>query len=149
MNALKRVFGAGKNMTEPTRETRSADADAAARNAAGTNGAASGLVRGAGATQELEEAIIGVLRTVYDPEIPIDIYELGLVYSIDLDVAGAALIRMTLTSPMCPVAGELPAEVEMKIRGVAGVSSTQLEVVWDPPWDPSMMSEAARLTLGF
>ncbi len=136
-------------MTEPTRETGRAEAKPGSGSGSGANGAAPGLVRGAGATKEIEEAIIAVLRTVYDPEIPIDIYELGLVYSIELDASGMALIRMTLTSPMCPVAGELPAEVEMKIRAIDGIESTQLEVVWDPPWDPSMMSEAARLTLGF
>lgn len=107
------------------------------------------IVSGAGATKRIAERVVDALRTVYDPEIPIDIYELGLVYGVEIDEQSTAVIHMTLTSPMCPVAGELPAEVEMKIRSVEGIKATQLEVVWDPPWDPSMMSEAAKLTVGF
>ncbi len=107
------------------------------------------IVHGDGATTELRGAIVEVLRTVHDPEIPIDIYELGLVYGVEIDDGRNAFIKMTLTSPMCPVAGELPAEVELKIRQLDAIKSTQLEVVWDPPWNPSMMSEAAKLTLGF
>src|SRR5262249_12874763 len=79
--------------------------------------------------------------------IPVDIYELGLVYSVEVDPSGAVAIRMTLTSPACPVAGTLPPEVEAKVRNVPGVTDVKVEVVWDPPWRPAMMSEAARLQL--
>jgi FeS assembly SUF system protein len=92
---------------------------------------------------------VDVLKTVYDPEIPVDIWELGLIYDLAVDEAGAVKIRMTLTSPMCPVAETLPPEVEAKARTVAGVSDVKLDLVWDPPWSPSMMSEAARLELNF
>jgi FeS assembly SUF system protein len=95
----------------------------------------------------IRSAVVDVLKTVYDPEIPVDIWELGLIYDLDVDDAGAVKIRMTLTSPMCPVAESLPPEVEAKARGVEGVSDVKLDVVWDPPWSPSMMSEAARLEL--
>jgi FeS assembly SUF system protein len=85
---------------------------------------------------------------VYDPEIPVNIYELGLVYGIDVGEDGRVAIRMTLTSPMCPVAGSLPPEVEAKVLGVEGVTAAAVDVVWEPPWEPSMMSESARLELG-
>ncbi len=98
--------------------------------------------------EEIRERIIEQLHTVYDPEIPIDIYELGLIYDVTVAEGGATQIRMTLTSPMCPAAEELPPEVESKARGVPGVTSVQLDLVWDPPWNPDMMSEAARLELG-
>jgi FeS assembly SUF system protein len=100
-------------------------------------------------TEKLKSAVVDVLKTVYDPEIPVDIWELGLIYDLDVDEAGAVKIRMTLTSPMCPVAETLPPEVEAKARGVEGVSDVKLDLVWDPPWSPSMMSEAARLELNF
>jgi FeS assembly SUF system protein len=98
--------------------------------------------------EEIRERIIAQLHTVYDPEIPVDIYELGLVYEVRVDEAGRAAIRMTLTSPMCPAAEMLPPEVETKARSVPGVSSVELELVWDPPWSPERMSEAAKLELG-
>jgi FeS assembly SUF system protein len=98
---------------------------------------------------QLKNAVTDVLKTVYDPEIPVDIWELGLIYDLDVDDAGVVSIRMTLTSPMCPVAETLPPEVEAKTRGVEGVSDVKLDLVWDPPWSPSMMSEAARLELNF
>jgi FeS assembly SUF system protein len=91
--------------------------------------------------------LVDTIKTVYDPEIPVDIYELGLIYDLDVDESGAVVIRMTLTSPMCPVAETLPPEVEAKARTVAGVSDVKLDLVWEPPWSPSMMSEAARLEL--
>ena len=94
------------------------------------------------------DEIVRALKTVYDPEIPVDIYELGLVYKIDLDESNHAKITMTLTSPMCPVAETLPPEVELKVSGVPGVKSAEIDLVWDPPWDPSMMTDAARLQLG-
>jgi FeS assembly SUF system protein len=99
--------------------------------------------------EKLKSAVVDVLKTVYDPEIPVDIWELGLIYDLDVDEAGAVKIRMTLTSPMCPVAETLPPEVEAKTREVEGVSDVKLDLVWDPPWSPSMMSEAARLELNF
>jgi len=99
-------------------------------------------------TPHLEERVIMALKTVYDPEIPVDIYELGLIYKVKVEEDGAVAIRMTLTSPMCPAAEELPPEVESKARSVEGVSSVTLDLVWDPPWNPGMMSEAAKLELG-
>ena len=96
----------------------------------------------------IREKIVDVIRTVYDPEIPVNIFEMGLIYEIEVAPGGATRIRMTLTSPMCPVAEELPAEVESKTRSVAGVSSVELDLVWDPAWSPDMMSEAAKLELG-
>jgi len=100
------------------------------------------------APQDLESKVVEVLRTCYDPEIPVNIHELGLVYGIDVDPSGAVSIRMTLTSPACPVAGSLPPEVENKVAKIEGVSSAKVEVVWDPPWTPDMMTDAARLQLG-
>ena len=94
------------------------------------------------------EAVIEKLKTVYDPEIPVDIYELGLIYNVKIDEGGATTIRMTLTTPMCPAAEELPPEVESKTREVEGVTSVTLDLVWDPPWSPDKMSEAAKLELG-
>ncbi len=99
-------------------------------------------------SQDLEENIIDALRTVYDPEIPVNIYELGLIYGIDVTQEGAVNIRMTLTSPGCPVAGSLPIEVETKVQQIPGVTSAFVELVWDPPWDPEMISEAGKLQLG-
>ena len=99
--------------------------------------------------ETIRAGVVDVLKTVYDPEIPVDIWELGLIYDLDVDPGGAVAIRMTLTSPMCPVAETLPPEVEAKARSVAGVSDVKLDLVWDPPWSPSMMSEAARLELNF
>ncbi len=101
------------------------------------------------APNELREKVIEEVRTVYDPEIPVNIYELGLIYELDVDEKGKVDVRMTLTSPMCPVAETLPPEVEAKIRGVPGVTDVALDLVWDPPWNPEMMSEAAKLELGF
>ena len=97
---------------------------------------------------DVRARIVEALRTVYDPEIPVDIYELGLVYDVSVDEAGRASIRMTLTSPACPAAEALPPEVEAKARSVPGVSSVALELVWEPPWTPERMSEAAKLELG-
>ncbi|TAH35945.1 MAG: SUF system Fe-S cluster assembly protein [Planctomycetota bacterium] len=96
----------------------------------------------------LHEQVVDVLRTVYDPEIPVNIHELGLIYNVDVTPEGAVAIRMTLTSPMCPVAGSLPVEVENKIKQVPGVTSVEVVLSWEPPWGPEMMSEAARLALG-
>ena len=95
----------------------------------------------------LERVVTGV-RGVYDPEIPLNIYDLGLIYRIDITEEAHVAIDMTLTSPMCPVAESLPGEVEMAARGVDGVSDVVVELVWDPTWGPEVMSEAARLELG-
>lgn len=115
---------------------------------ADTSGAGTQPQGDAADLEAIRSRVIEQIRTCYDPEIPVNIYELGLVYDLDVDAAGAVKIRMTLTSPMCPVAGSLPPEVEEKVRGVPGVSSCSVDLVWDPPWDPSKMSEAARLQLG-
>ena len=97
---------------------------------------------------ELEEKIVEVLRGVHDPEIPVNIYELGLVYDVKVGRKGSVRIQMTLTSPACPVAGQLVGEVETRVRGIEGVTDAKVELTWDPPWGPERMSEAARLQLG-
>ncbi|MBW8876027.1 MAG: SUF system Fe-S cluster assembly protein [Acidobacteria bacterium] len=97
---------------------------------------------------DVEHGIVEVLKTVFDPEIPVNIYELGLIYDVDIREGGHVQVKMTLTSPGCPVAGSLPGEVKTKVEGVPGVASADVELVWDPSWNPSMMSEAARLQLG-
>lgn len=99
--------------------------------------------------EELKQAIIEALKTVYDPEIPVDIFELGLIYEINIDDKRNAEVVMTLTSPSCPVAGSLPQEVEDKVAGVQGVAEACVELVFDPPWNQDMMSEEAMLELGF
>jgi len=96
----------------------------------------------------LKDAITAALRKVYDPEMPVNIYDLGLIYGIEVDDAGQATVRMTLTAPNCPVAGTLPGEVERAARAVAGVTGVKLELVFDPPWSKDRMSEAAKLALG-
>src|SRR4051794_41907111 len=88
----------------------------------------------------LEERVVAALRTCYDPELPVNIYELGLIYDLKVEPSGAVAVRMTLTSPACPVAGSLVREVEDKVRAVPGVRSARVELVWDPPWDKSRMS---------
>jgi FeS assembly SUF system protein len=96
----------------------------------------------------LEEQIVDALKSVFDPEIPVNIYELGLIYDLAIEDEGQVKIKMTLTSPGCPVAGSLPGEVQTKVEGVPGVTNADVELVWDPAWNPSMMTEAARLQLG-
>jgi FeS assembly SUF system protein len=96
----------------------------------------------------MEAQVLDALRTCYDPEIPVNIYELGLVYEVNVDDTGVVSIKMTLTSPHCPAVQSLPAEIENKVKSVAGVNDVKIDLVWDPPWDPSKMSEAARLQLG-
>ncbi len=98
--------------------------------------------------QELEEKIIQGLKTCYDPEIPVDIFELGLIYEIKIDDEANVNIKMTLTSPACPVAGSLPGEVEMKIKSIPQVKNVNIELVWNPPWDRDMMSDVAKIELG-
>lgn len=98
--------------------------------------------------ETLGEQIVEALKTVYDPEIPVNIYELGLVYKVDVEDDNKVLIEMTLTSPHCPVAESLPAEVEHKVAATGGVNGCEVKIVWDPPWNPSMMTEEAQLELG-
>lgn len=95
----------------------------------------------------IREQIIDVISSIYDPEIPVNIYELGLIYDIKIDESNFVDIQMTLTSPACPVAGSLPPEVENKVSMVPGVSGAKIELVWDPPWDMSKMTDAAKLQL--
>src|SRR6202007_14363 len=95
----------------------------------------------------LTDEIVGALKTVYDPEIPADIYELGLIYKVDIDDDRAVTIDMTLTTPNCPSAAELPGQVENAVAGVTGVREAKVNIVWDPPWDPSRMSDEARTVL--
>ena len=96
----------------------------------------------------LEGEIIEALKTVYDPEIPVNLYEMGMIYEIEIGDSADVVIRMTLTSPACPVAESLPAEVHDRVAQVEGVNGVDVELVWDPPWTPDRMSEAARLQLG-
>jgi FeS assembly SUF system protein len=99
--------------------------------------------------KQLQYDVIQTLKTCYDPEIPVDIYELGLIYRIDIDEDGVVEIDMTLTSPACPVAGSLPLEVERKIRDLPGVKDVIVNVVWEPMWNKDMMSDVAKIKLGF
>ena len=98
--------------------------------------------------KDLENSVIAVLKSVYDPEIPVDIFELGLIYEVKIDDDFNVKIDMTLTSPNCPVADSLPKEVEDKVRGIEDVKTAKVEIVFDPPWDKEMMSEEAQLELG-
>jgi len=98
--------------------------------------------------QELEEKIIAMLKTCYDPEIPVNIFELGLIYEIQIDNEANIIVKMTLTSPACPVAGSLPGEVQEKVYSIPEVRNVKVELVWTPPWDKDMMSDAAKLELG-
>jgi len=99
--------------------------------------------------KHLEDRVIDMLKSVYDPEIPVDIYELGLIYDVVIQDNASVYIKMTLTSPACPVAESLPNEVEQKVASVPGVSGAKVEITFEPAWDRSMMSEAAQLELGF
>jgi FeS assembly SUF system protein len=98
---------------------------------------------------ELEGRVLEALKTLYDPEIPVNIYDLGLIYDLKVDESGKAFIKMTLTAPACPVAGILPGQAEAKARAVPGITDVQLDLVWDPPWDRDRMSDAAKVQLGF
>jgi FeS assembly SUF system protein len=101
-----------------------------------------------GAGGDLQASVVEVLKSIYDPEIPVDIYELGLIYGVDISDDGDATITMTLTTPHCPVAESLPQEVELRAMSVPGIRDAVVNLVWDPPWDPSKMSDEARLELG-
>ncbi|MCG8505304.1 MAG: SUF system Fe-S cluster assembly protein [Sphingomonadales bacterium] len=97
----------------------------------------------------LEERIVDALRQIYDPEIPVNIYDLGLIYGVEVDAGANAMVTMTLTTPHCPVAESMPGEVEMKVRDVPGIGDVTVDLVWDPPWDIEKMSDEAKLELGF
>ena len=102
----------------------------------------------AGAGSDLQASVVDTLKSIYDPEIPVDIYELGLIYDVAISADGDAVVTMTLTTPHCPVAESMPAEVEMRVLSVPGIRDAEVKLVWDPPWDPSKMSDEARLELG-
>ena len=99
-------------------------------------------------TDEIRPLVIEALKTVFDPEIPVNIYEMGLIYDVVVDAAGMVGVKMTLTAPACPAAQSLPVEVRDKARSVPGATDAKVEVVWDPPWDRDRMSDAAKLQLG-
>ena len=134
-------------MTDETPVT-DAPAQAAAADKPPENAAISGAVGlPQGDLEQLTDGIIAALKTVYDPEIPADIYELGLIYKVDIADDRSVKVDMSLTSPNCPSAQELPIMVENAVSSVPGVKETKVDVVWDPPWDPSRMSDEARLVL--
>jgi FeS assembly SUF system protein len=133
-------------MTQETQDTEDAQTPAPVaekQNAAVTGSSA----LPADEINKLTDDIIGALKTVYDPEIPADIYEIGLIYKIDIADDRAVTVDMTLTTPNCPAAQDLPKMVENAVASVPGVGAVKINVVWDPPWDPSRMSDEARLTL--
>ena len=101
-----------------------------------------------GAGSDLQATVVEALKSIYDPEIPVDIYELGLIYDVAIDEDGDAVVTMTLTTPHCPVAESMPGEVELRVLSVPGIRDAEVKLVWDPPWDPSKMSDEARLELG-
>lgn len=98
---------------------------------------------------EMQEKVIRALKTCYDPEIPVDIWELGLIYELNFDLEKNLQVNMTLTSPMCPVAESLPPEVQQKLQAIPGIGKVRVEIVWNPPWDKDMMSDVAKVELGF
>ena len=106
------------------------------------------MAKAAPGPDELRDQVVEVLKTVFDPEIPVNIYELGLIYTVDVNEARDVKVEMTLTSANCPAAQSMPAEVEYKTKSIEGVGEVTVDVVWDPPWTPEHMSEAARLELG-
>lgn len=101
-----------------------------------------------GAGSELQAAVIEALREIYDPEIPVNIYDLGLIYGVEVDANADATVTMTLTTPHCPVAESMPGEVELRVSSVPGIRDAEVNLVWDPPWGPHKMSDEARLELG-
>jgi len=127
---------------DPALESPSAGPPAAETIASAPAGAAS-------SAEDVRNRVVQMLTTIYDPEIPVNIYEMGLVYDLGIDADGDVTVLMTLTSPSCPVAESLPPEVEAKIGSIEGVRSVKVDLTWDPPWTPERMSEAAKLELGF
>ncbi len=101
-----------------------------------------------GPGSDLQADVVDALKSIYDPEIPVDIYELGLIYDVAISADGDAVVTMTLTTPHCPVAESLPQEVELRVLSVPGIRDAEVKLVWDPPWDPSKMTDEARLELG-
>ncbi|MFT9062493.1 MAG: SUF system Fe-S cluster assembly protein [Acetobacter persici] len=139
---------AGRASASASASAPAEDAAAASPDAGGTStGAATDPVGHVATGPASEDAVIEAIATVHDPEIPVNIYELGLIYAIDLYDDGRVKIEMTLTAPNCPSAQELPVQVKEAVEKVSGVASAQVEVVWDPPWDMSRMSDEARLAL--
>jgi len=100
-------------------------------------------------SESLKDDVIAVLKNIYDPEIPVNIYDLGLIYGVDVNESGGVRVAMTLTAPACPVAAMLPKQVEQRIRALPGVTEARVDLVWDPPWTPERMSQEARRRLGF
>ena len=149
---LSRKVEGREERTAPTaieshdQEFRPADADSMP--SVSSAGQDDGPEVAGGGDTELRERVIAALREVYDPEIPLNIYDLGLIYRLEIDSDHKALIDMTLTSPNCPVAGSLPGEIENAARSAEGVGDVVVELVWDPPWDMDRMGEAAKLELG-
>ena len=135
-------------MDDKIEEQSGAGPAGGAESAKPASGAAGAEASGDAGTERLKEQVIKALKTCYDPEIPVDIYELGLIYEVKVEPSSEVSIKMTLTTPACPAAMSLPGEVEDKIRVMGIVKDVKVEVVWDPPWDTSKMSEAARLQLG-
>ncbi|MFQ5534175.1 MAG: DUF59 domain-containing protein [Sphingomonadales bacterium] len=129
-----------RDMTEMTQSTTPSDDTKA-------NAVAAGAVDDIKA-ETLEDQIIAAIRTVFDPEIPVNVYDLGLIYGLDIDDAGFVRIDMTLTSPMCPVAEILPAQVQQVVQMIDGVADVELELVWDPPWRPDRLTDDVKLELG-
>jgi FeS assembly SUF system protein len=138
-------------LVPPPPETMMSDPDgssAAGDGAAAAANDVSAIVPDAARTETLKPAIVEAISTVYDPEIPVNIWELGLIYDIVVDAASVAGVRMTLTAPGCPAAQSLPVEVADKVKKVPGVADAKVEVVWEPGWTKDRMSEAAKLQLG-
>lgn len=125
------------------------DKDKAPENKQEVKSVSGGPALGDDERRELSQKVVEVLREIYDPEIPVNIYELGLVYDVIVSETADVTIVMTLTTPHCPVAESMPGEIELRVRDVEGIGNVTVELVWDPPWDMSMMSEAARLEMGF
>ena len=132
-----------------TFEDRQISGTAASGSAASASAPESGAAVDADRSASLDDRIVAALREVYDPEIPVNIYDLGLIYRIDSDEMGVVEIDMTLTAPGCPVAQTFPGTVEAAVQNVDGVAAAEVELVWEPPWTPDRMSEAAKLELGF
>lgn len=128
-----------KDVASPKRERDYLEGFLAAKPAEDTAGGAGG---------ELQQAVIDALKEIYDPEIPVNIYDLGLIYGVEVDDEADATVTMTLTTPHCPVAETMPAEVELRASSVPGIRDAEVELVWDPPWSPEKMSDEARLELG-
>ncbi|WP_462329743.1 SUF system Fe-S cluster assembly protein [Thiohalocapsa halophila] len=145
MNRLARFagFGAGHQEGVDRDETEAGDAATAASPAGATDAPGAGV-----GGEALREPIIAALRNVHDPEIPVNIYDLGLIYKIDIGEGNDIAIDMTLTAPACPVAGMMPVMVKDAVKTVDGVGEVEVELVWDPPWSPDTMSDEAKLQLG-